>query len=241
MLVIPAIDIKGGKLVRLEKGNFDKEVEYSADPIMIALYWEKQGAQMIHVVDLDAAKKGYFVNFGLVVSIANIVSVHVQYGGGVRTLRDMDELFSVGISRVVIGTSAISNRVFLEKALKKYASRVVISADSLNGMVMIRGWQYDSGISLVDFIKQIEGMGAQRVLITDISRDGMMNGPATDLYREVLKNTNIKIIASGGVSKLSDLKELAALEEYGIESVIIGKAFYEARIDYHEAVRSLSS
>jgi phosphoribosylformimino-5-aminoimidazole carboxamide ribotide isomerase len=181
------------------------------------------------------------VNFGIVASIASIVSIPVQYGGGIRTLYDIDKLFSVGISRVVVGTGAISDRVFLERALKKYANRIVISADSLNGMVMIRGWQDDSGISLVDFIKQIEGMGAQRVLITDISRDGMMTGPATDLYREVLKNTNVKIIASGGVSQISDLKELAALEENRIESVIIGKAFYEAKIDYQEAVRSLSS
>ena len=241
MLVIPAIDIKGGRLVRLEKGDFNKDIEYSADPIKIAIYWEKQGAQMIHVVDLDAAKEGYFVNFGIVASIASIVSIPVQYGGGIRTLYDIDKLFSVGISRVVVGTGAISDRIFLERALKKYANRIVISADSLNGMVMIRGWQDDSGISLVDYIKQIEGMGAQRVLITDISRDGMMTGPATDLYREVLKNTNVNIIASGGVSQISDLKELAALEENRIESVIIGKAFYEAKIDYQEAVRSLSS
>jgi phosphoribosylformimino-5-aminoimidazole carboxamide ribotide isomerase len=240
MFVIPAIDIKGGRLVRLEKGDFSKKVEYSTDPVKIAVYWEKQGAQMVHVVDLDAAKEGYFVNFDLVASIANIVSIPVQYGGGIRKLYDIDKLFSVGINRVVVGTSAILNRVFLENALRKYTDRIIVSADSLNGMVMIRGWRDDSGISLVDFIRQIEGMGAQRVLITDISRDGMMSGPATYLYREVLENTNIKIIASGGVSKISDLKELAALEENRIESVIIGKAFYEAKIEYQEAMRSLS-
>ena len=241
MLIIPAIDIKRGRLVRLEKGDFNKEIEYIADPVMVALYWEKQGAQMIHVVDLDAAKEGCFVNFGLVAAIANVVSVPVQYGGGVRMLRDMEELFAVGINRVVIGTSAASNNVFLEKALKKYAERMVVSADSLNGTVMIRGWQDDSGISLIDFIKKIEIMGARRVLITDISRDGMMTGPAVDIYIEVLKNTKIKVIASGGVSNLSDLKELWVLAEDRIESVIVGKAFYEAKIDFREAVRSLSN
>lgn len=241
MNIIPAIDIKDGKLVRLERGNFNKDIEYSSDPLAVAIFWEEQGARIVHLVDLDAAKEGHFVNFDIIACIAKSLSIPVQYGGGIRTIDDMEKLFSEGVKRVVIGTGAVINRNFIENVLGKYSESIVLAADSLNGKVMIKGWQEDSGILIVDFIREIEAMGAKRVLITDISRDGMLIGPAIELYKEILRKTGIKIIVSGGISRISDLKKLAALKESRIESVIIGKAFYEKKIKFKDAVRSLSS
>lgn len=236
MRIFPAIDISGSKCVRLTQGDFNQKTVYYDNPLDAAKFWESQGAKDIHIVDLDGSLNGQFVNLTNLREISRATSLKIQFGGGIRSLKDVQTLVENGVSRIVIGSLALKDLNTFKTILDLYPSQIVCAIDFKNDFVMTEGWQQESKISLNAFIKTISDIGCQSLLVTNISRDGMMTGPDVDTYKRIKSLTTAEIIASGGVSSLEDLKALKALD---IPSVIIGKAFYEEKFTYKEALRSI--
>lgn len=236
MIIIPAIDIMGARVVRLERGRFDKEKIYSESPVMVAKEWKKCGAKLLHVVDLDGARLGKPVNLEIVGEIVKAAGIDIELGGGLRTIEDIDSAFRRGAHYVVIGTSAVKIKKFREEAAKKFAGRVIFAVDVKDGRVAVEGWKKVSGESALRYIAQLETLGAKRIIYTDISRDGMMQGPNLDMLKSILQATSLEIAASGGISSIDDIKALKKLEKDGLKAVIIGKALYEKKIDLAEAI-----
>ena len=237
MIIFPAIDIKNGKVVRLLKGDFDQVTEYSGVPSTVAKKWQDKGAQWLHVVDLDGARTGEMQNIETILKIAHAVDIPIQVGGGIRQKDDIAQLINGGVKRVILGTKAIEDRQFFKDALAQWKDKITVSVDCLNGMVTQRGWQTTSDIRAVDFINDLEGMGVSCMIYTDVSKDGMLQGPNFTELKQLLDLTDIPIIASGGVSTLEDVRKLAELEDQGLLGAIIGKAIYEGRIDLREALK----
>jgi len=236
MRIFPAIDISGSKCVRLTQGDFNQKTVYYDNPLDAAKFWESQGAKDIHIVDLDGSLNGQFVNLSNLREISRATSLKIQFGGGIRSLKDVETLVENGVNRIVIGSLALKNLKTFKTILDLYPSQIVCAIDFKNDFVMTEGWQQESKISLDTFIKTISDIGCQSLLVTNISRDGMMTGPDVDTYKRIKSLTTAEIIASGGVSSLEDLKALKSLD---IPSVIIGKAFYEEKFTYKEALRSI--
>lgn len=236
MIIIPAIDIKGGKCVRLVQGLAEHETVYFDSPVEVARFWEKSGAEMIHVVDLDGAFAGKLQNLEIIHRIAEAVNVPIQVGGGLRAMEQIDSLFSAGVTRCILGTAALTAQEFLQDAVAKYGERIVVGIDAKDGMVAIKGWVETSNQSAIELGKRLLGMGVSEIVYTDIARDGMLSGPNFDAIRHMAEETNLKIIASGGVSTLSDISRLLELEDVGVIGVIIGKALYEKRFTLEEAI-----
>ena len=234
MRIIPAIDIIDKRVVRLEQGKFDKEKVYAENPIMIAKNWKEKGATLLHIVDLDGAKIGKPVNLDVVGDITK--EVDVELGGGLRNESDIESAFRAGVKFVVIGTSAVRDENFRSNLIKKFGEKIIFAVDVKDGKVAIKGWKEVSDKNALDYIKDLEGVGAKRIIYTDISKDGMMGGPNFEVLKSILENTNIKVTASGGVSKIEDIKKLKEIENDGLDSVIIGKALYEGTIDLKEAI-----
>ncbi len=233
MKIYPAIDIKDGQCVRLKQGEMAKSTEYGK-PLEMAKKWAAERAEYLHVVDLDAAFCGEFVNRDTVISIVNAIKIPVQMGGGVRTREDVSiRLDEVGISRVILGTSAVEDPSLLEWALSKYGSRIVVGIDAKNGKVAIKGWKDDTDIDAVEFAKRVHQMGAQTVIYTDISRDGMMQGPNIENTEKIVKSTWMNLIASGGISSLEDIKRIKGTGACGC---VIGKALYDGAFTLAEAL-----
>jgi phosphoribosylformimino-5-aminoimidazole carboxamide ribotide isomerase len=239
--IYPAIDILGGRCVRLLQGDYAKETVYNQNPVDVAKAWAEQGAKWIHTVDLDGAKAGYPVNHQLIGEIARAVNVPVQLGGGLRTLDDVKLLLDLGVSRVIIGTAALENREFIKQLLDHYGEQIVIGIDARDGFVATRGWLETSAVKATDLAKELAMYGAKTFIFTDISRDGMMEGPNIQAIRELALFSGQSVIASGGVSKLSDLQDLAQYTNDGISGAIVGKALYEKTIDLASAQQSLQS
>jgi phosphoribosylformimino-5-aminoimidazole carboxamide ribotide isomerase len=239
--IYPAIDILGGRCVRLIQGDYAKETVYNQNPVEVAKAWEAQGARWIHTVDLDGAKAGRPVNHELIGEIARSVNVPVQLGGGLRTLEDVETLLGLGVARVIIGTAALENRTFIAELLATYGERIVIGLDARDGFVATRGWLETSQVKATDLAVELAQQGAKTFIFTDISRDGMMEGPNVAAIRELALLSGQSVIASGGVSTLSDLTELATYTSDGISGAIVGKALYERTIDLASAQSSLSS
>ncbi len=237
MIIFPAIDIKNGKVVRLLKGDFDQVTEYSGVPSTVAKKWQDKGAQWLHVVDLDGARTGEMQNIDVILKIAHAVDIPIQVGGGIREKDDIAQLIHGGVRRVILGTKAVEDRQFFKEVLAEWKDKVAVSVDCLNGMVTQRGWQTTSDIKAADFIKELESLGVSYLIYTDVSKDGMLQGPNIEELKQLLKMTKIPMIASGGISSLEDIKKLTALEEEGLLGVIIGKAIYEGKIDLREALR----
>ncbi|RJP28917.1 MAG: 1-(5-phosphoribosyl)-5-[(5-phosphoribosylamino)methylideneamino]imidazole-4-carboxamide isomerase [Candidatus Omnitrophota bacterium] len=236
MLIIPAIDIMQGKVVRLVQGKTGKTV-YSSDPVMTAKHWQRQGAKLLHLVDLDGAIKGKMQNFRYVQEIARAVSIPVEFGGGIRTQADIKRLLDAGIYRVVLGTRAIEAK-FLEKVLKKYKDRVIVSVDARQDSVLIKGWKKGAArVSVDKLLKSLKKSGLKEIIFTDVNMDGTLKGPNIKKLKQLLKTHRIRIIASGGVSCLQDLMRLKMLEKDGLSGVIIGKALYEAKFTLPEAAK----
>lgn len=233
MLIIPAIDIKNGKCVRLTQGKFESEKVYSEDPVAIAKQWKKLGAQMIHVVDLDGAKNGILANLEVIKKIAQEVKIPLQVGGGIRNKEAVGILLSIGVSRVILGTIALENEEELESILNEYASQVVIALDTKNGKLMKQGWLEDSNKSSVVTALQLENLGVQRFIYTDIVKDGMMTEPNYNEIANVTKSVSVPVIVSGGISSINSIERLKSMS---IEGVIIGKALYEGKIDLKDAI-----
>ena len=237
MRIIPAVDIKSGRCVRLSQGKADQETVYSEDPLAVANDWDEQGAQLIHVVDLDGAFDGLPVHADLIKNIIYHSSVDVQVGGGIRTLDAIKAYVDAGAYRVILGTIALEDPAFVEQACKKFPGKIMVGIDARDGFVAIKGWVEVSSQKATDFAKTMEPLGVSGFIFTDISRDGMMQGPNIESILNFTKNTTLPVIASGGVSKIEDISSLLALESEGISGAIVGKALYDKRVDFKEALR----
>ena len=236
MLIFPAIDIKDGKVVRLVQGDFDQVTEYSHDPLNMAKHWREQGAQWLHLVDLDGAKTGEIQNFKVILQVAQAMDIPVQMGGGVRSLENIEQLIDGGVARVILGTRAIEDRDFLKTALERWNKKIAVSLDCHKGMVAQRGWVETSDVRATDLVKELQDMGLQCLIYTDIARDGMLTGPNFEELENILDCCDIPTIASGGVSNIEDIKRLAALVDKGLLGAITGKAIYEGKLDLKEAL-----
>ncbi len=235
MQVIPAIDLKNGRCVRLEQGRFENEKIYSGDPVAVAQGYQQHGATRLHIVDLDGAESGEAGNSAVVEEILSCCRMAVQLGGGIRMISHVEHWLNAGVERVIIGTLAVRQPQEAARALASFGGeRIVLSVDARDGMVAVDGWQTDSGISAIDLTLQFKQKGLERVLYTDIARDGMFSGPNLVETRKIAEESGLRVTASGGVARLSDIRDLAALEAFGVDSVVVGKAFYEGRIKPEE-------
>jgi phosphoribosylformimino-5-aminoimidazole carboxamide ribotide isomerase len=241
MLIIPAIDIKDGKVVRLCQGKFENKKVYSRDPAKIARQWQEAGAKLIHIVDLDGAATGKPKNLPAVKKILKSISVPVELGGGIRNIGVIDSLVKAGVSRVILGTSAVEDRGFLKKALAKFRNKIIVSVDAKGTTILTKGWlESFTGFSLLDFALDLKKMGVKQLIYTDVSKDGMLKGPNLRAISNLLEKTGIEVIASGGVSSLGDLIRLKALEKKGLAGVIVGKALYEGKFTLVEAINKIN-
>ena len=235
MKIYPAIDIKDGKCVRLLRGSFDDVTVYGDNPAEMARKWESLGGEYIHVVDLDGALKGHGVNAEAIKEICKAVNVPVQTGGGIRSISDIEAKLECGISRVIIGTKAVSDADFVKEAVKRYGDKIVIGIDAKDGMVAIEGWEKTSEYQAVEFAKKMEEIGVKTIIYTDIATDGTLMGPNVDAMREMVNNTNMDIIASGGIGNIEHIK---ALIPTGVEGVITGRVLYTGNINLSDAIKA---
>ena len=236
MRIIPAVDIKGGKCVRLSQGKAEQETVYSNDPVDMASHWDEMGASMIHVVDLDGAFEGKPVHSGLIKEIINHSSVDIQVGGGIRTLEAIKTYVDAGVARVVLGTVALSDPKFVEKACAAFPGKIMVGIDARDGLVAVKGWVEVSSKKAADLAKTLEPLGIAGFIFTDISRDGMMQGPNLASIREFASGTKIPVVASGGVSRLQDISNLLELKSLGVVGIIIGKALYDKTVNIKDAL-----
>ena len=236
MRIYPAIDIKDGQCVRLLQGRFSDMTVYGKNPAETALKWERKGGEYIHVVDLDGALKGCGVNSDAIKEICSRVHVPVQTGGGIRTLEDIRQRLDCGVSRVIIGTKAVSDSDFVKRALDIYKEKIVIGIDAKDGMVAVEGWEKTSDFTAVEFAKKMTELGVQTIVYTDIATDGTLQGPNTAAMREMTASVNADIIASGGIGNIEHIKSLVPV---GVEGVIVGRALYTGSVDLREAIREI--
>jgi phosphoribosylformimino-5-aminoimidazole carboxamide ribotide isomerase len=241
MRVIPAIDIRGGRSVRLLRGDKGTETVYGEDPVSTALEWQRKGAECLHIVDLDGAFSEKSSNRSVVEEISGRLEIPVQIGGGVRSLEDFQCLIEAGAERVVLGTAAIENPSMVMDALRLAPERVVIGVDVRNGQVAVRGWEVQSGETPCEFGLQWKDRGASTFLFTDIHRDGSLEGPNIQALRDFCRRIGTGVIASGGVGRLEDLERLSELGNEGVESVVVGKALYERKFTLAEAMAAVES
>lgn len=233
MYIIPAIDLIDGKAVRLQKGDYNKVTVYSDCPAEVAESFERDGAKMLHVVDLDGAKDGTTANFDTVKEIIRRTGLSVEIGGGVRNIERVQKYIDIGVDRVIIGTAAITDPDFLKEAVKLYGEKIVVGVDVKDCYVAIKGWLEVSEVSCNDFCKTLCDLGVKTVICTDISKDGMMSGTNLELYRDLSRRFGMNIIASGGVSTLDDVRALGKMNMYG---AILGKALYTGAVKLTDAV-----
>jgi len=236
MNIYPAVDILKGKAVRLKQGRADDVTMYG-QPLEMAQRWFNSGAQWLHVVDLDGAFGGAPSNHDVIAQIARALpKLRVQVGGGIRSMAVMENLFAAGVQRAVLGTSAVNDPKFTREALKRYGDRIAIGIDARDGIARVSGWTETSQIGAIDLARKLEQDGAKLVIYTDISRDGVLVGPNTESLKQMIDGTGLNVIASGGVSKLEDVRTLAAIRHTRLDGVIIGKALYEQLLTLEEAL-----
>lgn len=233
MRIYPAIDIRGGKCVRLMNGDYGKETVYGSSPADMAEKWQSMGADFIHVVDLDGARSGGSENRRAVAEICRRISVPVQQGGGIRTLGDVEAVAALGVSRMIIGTAAVKNPDTVKAAVEKYGSRIAVGIDAKNGRVATDGWLEVSDRPAVDFALEMKELGVETVIYTDIATDGTLAGPNTAAMEEMVRRTGLRVIASGGVGSEADLEALSCT---GVEGVIVGRALYTGNLKLNEIV-----
>lgn len=238
MLVIPAIDLKDGRCVRLRQGDMAAETVYSEDVPAVARNWQEGGASLIHVVDLNGAVDGEPRNLPQIETVLKTVSVKVQVGGGIRTIETVRRYLHAGVSRVVLGTAALTDRAFLEQACKEFPGRILLGLDARGGQVAVKGWTAVSDVRAVDLLKEVSGCAIGAVIYTDIARDGMLNGPNIPALEEIVAHASCPVIASGGISRIEDLLTVRSLGPR-VEGAIVGKALYDGKLDYRAAVAAL--
>ena len=237
MIILPAIDLLGGRCVRLKQGRYDDVTVYNEDPLAQAYEFKEAGAEWIHIVDLDAAKSGVPTNHEIIKDIAVKAGLKVDTGGGIRNMDTLTSLIEeYGVSRCVLGTSAIKDRPFTEAALARYGEKIAIGIDAKGGEVAVDGWTSGSGVRAVDFALTMKSLGATTVIFTDIARDGMLTGPAFDATKEMVEKTGLDIIASGGIGSDEDIFHI---KESGAAGVIVGKAYYEGRVDLKKCLQNV--
>lgn len=235
MILYPAIDIRGGKCVRLTQGRYEDMTIFNDDPEAVALKFVNDGAQYLHIVDLDGAR-GESGNRLLISRIAKSMNIPVQTGGGIRTMQDIEAVLESGVTRVILGTAAVKNPELVHQAVKKYGGRIAVGIDAKDGFVAIEGWEKVSRFRAVEFAKSMEALGVKTIIYTDIATDGMVAGPNLMAMEEMVKAVDIEVIASGGVSSINDL---ILLKETGVDGAIVGKAIYTGAVDLKEALKSL--
>ena len=233
MIIFPAIDMKDGKCVRLEQGLFDKVTVFGEDPVEMAKKWESEGAEFLHSVDLDGAKDGVPKNLEIIKNICKAIQIPIQLGGGIRDKETVKILLDAGVNRVILGTVAINDRDLLVDLVKEYGERIVVSIDAKEGLVAVNGWVNVSEVQSIDLVKDLEEIGVKTIVYTDIAKDGMMEGPNFDIYNTIREQSNIDVIASGGVSSIDNVKKLSEMNMYG---AIIGKALYTNDIKLKDAL-----
>jgi phosphoribosylformimino-5-aminoimidazole carboxamide ribotide isomerase len=237
MIIIPAVDIKQGKCVRLLQGRMEDTTQYSEDPLKMAQRWEKEGASLIHVVDLDGAFAKEVRNLKTIQTILSGITVPIQVGGGIRDLKTIELYINMGVSRIIIGSEALYNPDFVKEACLKFKDHIVVGIDARNGKVAVEGWSRTSETKAVDLAKEFESCGVVAINFTDIHRDGMQTGPNIEETAALAEAVSIPIIASGGVSTIQDIKNLLKIESKGVAGIITGKALYEGTLDLKEAIR----
>jgi phosphoribosylformimino-5-aminoimidazole carboxamide ribotide isomerase len=233
MQVIPAVDIRGGRCVRLTQGDYARETVFEDDPVLAARRWADLGAQRIHVVDLDGARDGKQANAAIVRAIAQAMPCPVQTGGGVRNLETFQATIEGGVDRVVVGTAAVKDPEFLRVAVERAPEHLIVSVDARDGRVSLEGWTEGTDLDALAFIEELEQLGVQRIVYTDISRDGVAGSPNFEMYERLTAKTSLAVVAAGGVSRVEDVRRLA---ECGVEAAIIGRALYTGDVDLREAL-----
>ena len=236
--VIPSIDLLKGQVVRLERGDYDRKTVFSDDPLDVAMGFEGQGAERLHIVDLEGAASGEPANRRAVSDILQRVALPVQVAGGIRSLEAIEDLLALGADRVVVGTKALTDESFLLQAVERFGPQLVIAPDARSREVRISGWTEGTGEDVTDAVKRLASVGVQRMLVTDIGTDGMLTGPNVDLLGEVAGAAGVPIIASGGVSTIDDLLALSKID--GVEAAIVGKALYVGAFDLGDAIKAVA-
>ena len=240
MLIIPAIDLKGGKCVRLLKGEEGTETVFSENPLQTARKWEGCGARLIHVVDLDGAFSGEPRNFEIIRDIVNTVSADVQVGGGIRNINTVEKYISVGVRRVILGTSAFQDRKFLIDVCKSFPERVGVGIDTKMGKIAVKGWKEVIDLDTEDFLNGLNAIGVSLVIHTDVDRDGTMEGVNLNAVEKFVKSSPIPVITSGGISSMEDIEKLSSLEEFGLVGIILGRSIYTGKINLNKAIQKFS-
>lgn len=238
MEIIPAVDIRDGKCVRLAQGDYARETVFGDDPIAMARQWAAQGATRIHVVDLDGARSGVASNAPIVQAIARGVSVPVQTGGGMRSMDALRSMLDAGLDRVVLGTAAVKDPAFLAEAIAYADDRLIVSVDAREGRVALEGWTEATDLDSLAFVQHLAAQGVVRVVYTDILRDGVTDGPNLEMYQRLVAQTSVRIISAGGVTSVDDLRRLAAC---GIEGAIVGRAIYTGDVRLPEALQAVGA
>jgi len=236
MEIIPAVDIRGGKCVRLYQGNYSQETIFSEHPLDVALKWQAQGASRLHVVDLDGAASGEVRNLAIIEAIVKQVDLPVQLGGGVRNEATVEKLLDIGIARVILGTAAIEQPELVKKLCHRYAQAIVVGIDARDGYVTTHGWQKSTEVTAVELGKSLANMGVRRLIYTDVKRDGTLTEPNFEAIAELVESIDLPVIAAGGISALSHLKRL---EELGVEGAIVGKALYTGNLNLTDALAAI--
>jgi len=237
MLIIPAIDIKEGKCVRLREGQFSDTEIFSDDPIKVAVKWADKGAEMLHIVDLDGARYGKLTNISLVEQIIKKICIPVQVGGGIRSYQEVKNLINLGASRVILCTILWKNKTLAKKLFEDFSEKIIAGIDARGGYVAIEGWQNITPVDVLDFAGKMEKLGAKRIIYTDIKRDGTLKGPNITNIEKIVNKVNIPLICSGGIASLDDIKKLMGFETKGLEGVILGKALYKGTILLEDALK----
>ncbi|MFN0117616.1 MAG: 1-(5-phosphoribosyl)-5-[(5-phosphoribosylamino)methylideneamino]imidazole-4-carboxamide isomerase [Elusimicrobiota bacterium] len=233
MLIIPAIDLRQGKCVRLRHGEVAQETIYSNDPVEMAKKWVAQGAKRLHVIDLDGAFTGVPQNLDWVVKIKNETGVQIQMGGGLRTMETIELVLSKGIDRVILGSAVVDHKSVVQKAMKKFSGKIIVGLDVKKDRVAVHGWKDASGIPLVEALGTVEKLGGQEIIFTDISRDGTLEGVNLPAIQQVMRQTRMKVVASGGVAEMSDIEKLLTIN---CPACVVGKALYEGKLDLAQAI-----
>ncbi|MEA5000951.1 MAG: 1-(5-phosphoribosyl)-5-[(5-phosphoribosylamino)methylideneamino]imidazole-4-carboxamide isomerase [Endomicrobiaceae bacterium] len=241
MLIIPAVDIRQGNCVMLQQGRIADETIYSKDPVFMAKLWKAKGAERLHVVDLDGSFSGNQSNNAIIGNICLSVDMPVQIGGGIRSMKRIDEIFMLGASYAILGTVAIYNPDVVRQAIDKYgADKIIVAVDILEDKVAIGGWKEITPVTASEMIDKLKDMGVKEIIYTDISKDGMLKGPNIDGLKKIAKSSKMNVIASGGVTTIEDVKKIAKLEKDGVIGAIVGKALYTEDFKLEEAIRALN-
>ena len=237
MIIFPAIDIRGGKCVRLLKGDFNQETVFSDSPADMARKWQAQGAEYLHLVDLDGALAGSSQNLAAIKEILQVVDIPTELGGGIRSMEQIDQLLAMGITRVILGSVAVKNPDLVREACAKYGERIVVGIDAKDGIVAVEGWGESGNIGVVELAQKMKDAGVKTIIYTDISRDGTLSGVNVEATVKLAQESGVKIVASGGVKSLEDIKVLKKQEAVGIEGVIAGKSIYMGTLDLAAAIK----